>query len=297
MPCFPSFSTERRGAVAMLVVCIAAIVVAYLYASRSRTGTGSEPAVRQTAQRPYAYPERIVETFDFDPNTADSTQLLRLGLAPYMVRGIYKYRGMGGVYSEPSDFMRVPGLTNEMWERLSPHIRIDRRFQRVRPEPYRPTKPRADAGNASPASTQARGETARGTQKLGIGETVELNTCDTAELKMIPGIGSYYARRIVDYRRQLGGFVSVSQVCEIDGVPQDIEQYLTLNVGEIRKIDINNATKNELLRHPYIDSFRAQSVWEYRHNRGALRGIEDLRRLMYFSEDDIVRLAPYLDFR
>ena len=31
-------------------------------------------------------------TFFFDPNTADSTALLRLGLSPWQVRNIYKYR-------------------------------------------------------------------------------------------------------------------------------------------------------------------------------------------------------------
>ena len=31
----------------------------------------------------YALPSRKVETFCFDPNTADSTQLLRLGLQPW----------------------------------------------------------------------------------------------------------------------------------------------------------------------------------------------------------------------
>ena len=46
-------------------------------------------------------------------------------------------------------------------------------------------------------------------EKFPEGIRVELNTADTATLKKIPGIGSYYARRIVDYRNRLGGFVSV----------------------------------------------------------------------------------------
>ena len=36
----------------------------------------------------YAVPSRTVERFPFDPNTADSTQLLRLGLQPWQVRNI-----------------------------------------------------------------------------------------------------------------------------------------------------------------------------------------------------------------
>ena len=44
--------------------------------------------------KPYYYNvgDVKVERFPFDPNTADSTQLLRLGLQPWQVRNIYKYR-------------------------------------------------------------------------------------------------------------------------------------------------------------------------------------------------------------
>lgn len=42
-------------------------------------------------------------TFFFDPNTADSTALLRLGLSPWQVRNIYKYRARGGRYHRPDN--------------------------------------------------------------------------------------------------------------------------------------------------------------------------------------------------
>ena len=60
---------------------------------------------------------------------------------------------------------------------------------------------------------------------------MELNTADTATLKKIPGIGSYYARKIVAYREALGGFVSKSQVTEIDGLPPDIVQWFRVSVS------------------------------------------------------------------
>ena len=50
-------------------------------------------------------------TFFFDPNTADSTALLRLGLSPWQVRNIYKYRARGGRYHRPEDFSKLYGLT------------------------------------------------------------------------------------------------------------------------------------------------------------------------------------------
>lgn len=64
------------------------------------------------------------ECFYFDPNTADSTQLLRLGLQPWQVRNIYRYRAKGGVYRKKEDFARLYGLTVKDYRRLEPYIRI-----------------------------------------------------------------------------------------------------------------------------------------------------------------------------
>ena len=83
----------------------------------------------------YAEKEREVETFTFDPNTADSTALLRLGLSPWQVRSIYRYRAKLGRYHTPEDFMRVPNMTVEQWERLKPYIRIAPQFRYVEPKP------------------------------------------------------------------------------------------------------------------------------------------------------------------
>ena len=68
------------------------------------------------------YKEVKVERFYFDPNTADSTQLLRLGLRPWQVRNIYKYRAAGGIYRTPSDFARLYGLTQKQYKLSLIHI-------------------------------------------------------------------------------------------------------------------------------------------------------------------------------
>ena len=44
---------------------------------------------------------------------------------------------------------------------------------------------------------------------------LELNSADTIELQYIRGIGSYYAKQIVRYRQQLGGYYKVEQLREI----------------------------------------------------------------------------------
>ena len=150
------------------------------------------------------------ELFAFDPNTADSTQLTRLGLNKWQVKNIYKYRAAGGVYRQPSDFARLWGLTKKQFERLRPYIRISDDY-----------KPAADfyghtgwkEQSALPPSQQLDGNERPVYQrplKLEEGQTINLNTADTTQLKMVPGIGSYFARQIVNYRKRLGGFSHTS---------------------------------------------------------------------------------------
>jgi len=91
----------------------------------------------------YAVPVRKVERFPFDPNTADSTQFLRLGLQPWQVRNIYKYRAKGGIYREKEDFARLYGLTVKQYRELEPYIRISGDYRpaaevisSLKPPPY-----------------------------------------------------------------------------------------------------------------------------------------------------------------
>ena len=298
MSYFQTTSSERRGVVilgiALLLVLIVALVGRWLWPG----GSGeTKDALRRSVASPryFATEERKMETFDFDPNEADSTVLLRLGFAPFQVRGIYKYRAKGGRYHEPADVQRIPGMTNEMWERLGPHVRIAHRYRKVTP-PVRTQdgEPRVDVYEQ--LTTQR--DTVRYPVKLTAGEVVSLNEADTAALKKIPGIGSYYARQIVRYREQLGGYVSLAQLQEIEGMPEGVEQWLSLGEpAAIRRIDVNHASKNQLVRHPYLRVYRARDIWDYRHNVGPLQSIDDLSRLPNFTDDDIRRLEPYLEFK
>ncbi|MDR0743893.1 MAG: helix-hairpin-helix domain-containing protein, partial [Tannerella sp.] len=64
------------------------------------------------------------------------------------------------------------------------------------------------------------------TEKFPKGTVVELNTADTVILKKVPGIGSAFSKRIVNYRNLLGGYYSVTQLSEVYGI--DEEKYNAL---------------------------------------------------------------------
>ena len=49
---------------------------------------------------------------------------------------------------------------------------------------------------------------------------ININTADQATLELLPGIGETYARRIIEYREQNGGFKSVDELINIKGIGQ-----------------------------------------------------------------------------
>lgn len=226
---------------------------------------------------------RRVERFPFDPNTADSTQLLRLGLRPWQVRSVYRYRAAGGVYRQPSDFARLYGLTQKEYRELAPYIRIAADYQ-----------PAADRyGTRSSAGHDSLRP--HYPAKLQLSETVDLNTADTALLKRVPGVGSYFAREIASYRQRLGGFYSADQLLEIDDFPEKALPYFVVQ-GATTKLAVNRLTLNQLKRHPYINYYQAKAITDYRRLRGPLKSLADLRLLKDFTADDMERLSHYVAF-
>ncbi len=230
----------------------------------------------------------------FDPNTADSTRLLALGLSPWQVRAIYHYRAKGGVYRERDAFARVPGMTKRQFEALRPYIRIS--------DDYAPASdfyaPRDRRGGVAPQAGEAPAQApATHSVKLRPGEHVDLNRADTTELKTIPGIGSGYARAIVNYRTRLGGFYSARQLLEVGGVPESALPYVTVDERDVRRMSINTMSVNQLRRHPYLNFYQARDIYDYRRLHGPLTTLRVLANSPDFTPAELERLEHYVDYQ
>jgi len=137
---------------------------------------------------------------------------------------------------------------------------------------------------------------ARYQPKIRQGEHVVLNTADTTALKTIPGIGSYFARKIVEYGERLGGYVSVDQLDEIDDFPLDAKRYLIIENPSTKKLNVNQLSLNDLKRHPYLNFYQARALTDYRRLHGRIHSLDDLRLSKDFPQEAIDRLKPYVEF-
>lgn len=131
-------------------------------------------------------------------------------------------------------------------------------------------------------------------------QSVELNSADSAQLRRVYGIGPKSVVAILRYRERLGGFCRVEQLAEI---PQVTEQNYELIVKqiccdscEIRKIDINFASPNELAEHPYIPPRVLRKLLKHRQLKGGWSSIGEMVEQHILTREEAARLAPYLDF-
>ena len=132
--------------------------------------------------------------------------------------------------------------------------------------------------------------------KIKAGEHVVLNNADTTALKTVPGIGSYFARKVVQYGQRLGGFVSVDQLDEIENFPLDAKDYFVIENAQPQKLNVNQLSLNELKKHPYINFYQAKAITDYRRLHGPIKSLQDLRLSKDFPQEAIDRLLPYVAY-
>lgn len=284
--------SDRRVALFLVAIGVGALVALFLTrGGGSEEKTETDTLVTDLRPQRYRQPRqqqpiyynvegRQVETFPFDPNEADSTTLLRLGLSPWQVRSIYRYRSKGGIFRRPEDFARLYGLTQKDYDRLKPYIRISQAYQQ--------------AADALPKDTLRKAAPRQ--EKLAAGEHIDVNTADTAQLRRVPGIGSYFARQIVYRRQSLGGFHSLAQLREIKDFPESALPYLSLQEGRVQKVHVNSLSYSQLRRHPYIGHYLARAIVDYRRVRGPITNLSQLRMMPNVSDADLDRLRPYVEY-
>ena len=220
------------------------------------------PKVQTNAEKPVLHP--------FDPNKDDSAMLTRAGLRPRLARTLLHYRAAGGRFRKPEDLKRIYGMGESEYRRLKPYIRIS--LSEDSHTAYEPMR------------------------SSYVANKLNLAKADTTALKRIPGVGTYWARRIVRYGELLGGYISVGQIKEIKNLPQGVEYYVYVENPRIEKLNLNTLPFRELLRHPYLSYEQVKAIVNRRQREGNLVNLKQLSTDTAFTAADLKRLEPYVTF-
>jgi competence ComEA-like helix-hairpin-helix protein len=130
---------------------------------------------------------------------------------------------------------------------------------------------------------------------------IELNTADTLELRSLPSIGPWLARKITEYRDRLGGYYRAEQLLEVyrltPGKLDTIAPFLVVDTSWVKRIDINGVTTDELLKHPYLSRSQAKALIAYREKHGAYASVVDLKKCLLIDEKTFEKVRDYVEVR
>ena len=219
------------------------------------------------------------ELFYFDPNSASPSDWKRLGVRDKTIATIQNYLSKGGKFYKKEDIGKIWGLHADEVQRLTPYVQISN----------------TNSAN-EPAEKQYENKPYK--KEAYTPAVVDINIADTNAFIALPGIGGKLSQRIINFRDKLGGFYKIEQIGETFGLPdstfQKIKDNLKMSNTELRRININTATIDEMKPHPYLRYALANAIVQYRTQHGNYTAVADIKKIMTITEDIFNRVAPYL---
>jgi len=288
---------EFNGLIVLIVLILLISAIPYIdeYVSSEDDNSEAEhlaikrlslPVKKTTAFRKAKLKQRFKNEvkhslFLFDPNTIDTDDWQRLGLSFKQSAAILKYLAKGGRFRKVEELQKMYTINGKMYAKLYPYVRIKS----------------SDTGKEIKRVSSFNRKAEGVVSKVKI---IEINGADSVALIQIRGIGASFAKRIIKYREQVGGFYKKEQLLEVFGLDsakfEEIKNQISVNANELKMININTAKLEDFKGHPYVRYKQVNAIIEYRKQHGNYSNIADLNKVAILSQEMIERLAPYLTF-
>jgi competence ComEA-like helix-hairpin-helix protein len=207
----------------------------------------------------------------FNPNTYKLSDWIKLGLSEKQSVVILKFTSRG-IYNE-EDLKRIFVIPEVLFELIRDSVVYPERFQ--------------NSPNQESFKKQAKQIT-----------LINLNTADTTEFMKIYGIGAFYAKQIIRYREKLGGYFTKEQLFEVWKMTNEaydkIKDHVFISEKDVKRININSVTIEELKVHPYLKWNQANSIIKMRIQRNGFKNIEEIKESVLIDSETYEKLFPYL---
>lgn len=208
----------------------------------------------------------------FDPNGLPAAEWVRLGLSEKQASSVKRFEENGGRFYRKEDLKKLYVISEEFYTHIEPYLVFEDR-KKSREEPRVPV--------SGP-----------------IGEKVDINRADSAQLVRLRGITPKMALRILKVREIFGGFHDPAQLNDLYGFrPENYEilrQTVYAGPVTIRPLNLNYCSFKELLTVPGLSYESVKAIMNYREQNGFFKKTEDLVTLNLAEPGLYAKIAPYL---
>lgn len=125
---------------------------------------------------------------------------------------------------------------------------------------------------------------------------IDLNEGDSTTFETLPGIGKFFAGRMVSYRKELGGYSFIEQLMDIWHFDQEkfngLKDLIVINSETTEPYPLWTLPEKELLKHPYIGKSSAHGIVLFRENSpGTDWTIENLAKAGVLDKEMAAKLS------
>lgn len=238
------------------------------------------------------YHDNSCKCFSFDPNIVTVNEMEDLGFSKNAIINLIKYRESGGRFNKAEKLAAIYGVDSVLFRKLKPFVEI--KHQSKLSKRQKNVSQQESNYNELNNDYTPKYKSHINDDKSFV---VELNSADTAMLALLKGIGPVLSRRIVAYRKKIGGFYSVNQLNEVYGITsevvQDNKDYIIVDAALIKPLNINTASLRKIKNHPYFDFYQAKEIYELRHSEG-INSLQQVFSLETFKDQDSTFLSKYI---
>lgn len=279
------FNAQQRLGILLLAILIAASLGVYHFYSfgKGRVLDISSPEIialqthidslrtaEAEARKPKQYP--------FNPNFITDYKAYTLGMSPREFDRLKLYRSKDQWINSVADFKKVTKVSDSLMDIISPLFKFPEWITNPKP------KTQKISNEFSEKSYSAK---------------TDLNIATAEQLQQVSGIGEALSSRIVNYREQLGGFVSDLQLYNVYGLKEDVVKR-TLNLftvktpKELIKLDLNTSSASDIATIPGISFDLAKEIWEFRILRERIEDFSELEKIEGLTASKIALIQLYL---
>jgi competence protein ComEA len=280
-----NFSTrERRGVFFLTCILLLQLMIIYYFKHRPVNISYPDPKIisailefAKASKKDVIESEKDISNlhvsyFYFDPNVINENSFEKLGFNTKQIHVIKNYLSHNGKFRIKSDFKKMYCVSEEEYNALESYILLPDSLNEKRFEKR---------------------------ERKNLFQPVDIGISDSITLMSLKGIGPVLASRIIKYREKLGGFYSLYQLKEVWGIDDTLFLSLATMIKlndtiPFRYIHLNSDSFPVLASHPYIKGKLAGLICNYRKQHKTIVEVDELKQLPLITEENFLKLAPYL---
>lgn len=217
----------------------------------------------------------------FNPNFISDYVAGRFGMSMIEIQRLRIYREKGLYVNSAKEFQEVTKVSDSVINLMQDYFKFPEWTQRGQ-------------FISDKKQVERVGKNAR-TMRLN------LNHASLEDLVELKGIGEAYAKRILDFRSKLGGFVDLKQIEDVyqlsDQAKQSLYDFSYIDdISMIKKWNINTMSIKELSECPYFNYQIAREIVRLRSSLGDFVDVTALNDIKGFPIEKLNIIILYLEF-